>query len=56
MTEEKSKEALFELHQEYMTHTPEERTKLYEDYQKRRNEIKSELLEFIKSKRVSRTI
>jgi len=51
MTEEKSKQALFKLHQEYMTHTPEERSVLYEEYQKKRDEIKHELVEFIAQSR-----
>ena len=51
MTEEQSKIALFQLHQEYMKHPPEERVMLYEDYQKKRNEIKSELIEFIANNR-----
>ena len=47
MTEEESKQALFQLHQEYMSHGPKERLKLYDEYQKKRNQIKQELTEAI---------
>lgn len=50
MTEEKSKQALFQIHEEYMKHSPEERVVLYEDYQKKRNEVKHELLEYVSKK------
>lgn len=43
MTEEEAKNALFKLHYEYMSHTPKERLKLYDEYIARRNEIKNEL-------------
>ena len=44
MTEEESKNALFELHKEYMKHPPKERLKLYSDYMEKRNKIKEALL------------
>ena len=47
MTELESKEALFQLHKEYMSHTPKERLKLYDEYMKKRNEIKEALIEYI---------
>lgn len=43
MTEDEAKKALFEVHYEYMMHTPKERLKLYDEYQKKRAEIKKEL-------------
>ena len=43
MTEEEAKKALFNVHYEYIMHTPREREELYEEYQKKRNEIKHEL-------------
>ena len=47
MTEEESKMALFQLHREYMKHSPKERLKLYSDYMEKRNKIKEELLNLI---------
>lgn len=44
MTEEEAKKALFELHYEYMKHTPKERLKLYEEYKEKRNKIKEALI------------
>lgn len=43
MTEDEAKNALFELHREYMNHKPKERLKLYDEYQKKRSEIKKAL-------------
>lgn len=43
MTEEEAKNALFNIHLEYMKHTPEERLKLYDEYIENRNKIKKEL-------------
>lgn len=43
MTEEESKNALFKLHCEYMSHTQKERLKLYDEYIEKRNQIKNEL-------------
>lgn len=43
MTEEEAKKALFQLHFEYMTHTPKERLKLYDEYQEKRAQIRHEL-------------
>lgn len=47
MTELESKQALFRLHQEYMTHTPQERLELYDEYMIKRNEIKEALIKSI---------
>ncbi len=43
MTEEESKKALFKIHLEYMSHTPNERIKLYDEYIAEREKIKKEL-------------
>lgn len=47
MTELESKQALFRLHQEYMTHPPKERLELYDEYMTKRNEIKEALIKSI---------
>ena len=47
MTELESKEALFQLHREYMNHTPKERLELYDEYMRKRNEIKEALIQYI---------
>ncbi len=47
MTEDEAKRALFQIHYEYMTHTPKERLALYDEYQEKRREIKKELAKFI---------
>lgn len=44
MSEEESKKALFKLNLEYMKHTPKERLKLYDEYQRKRGEIRSALI------------
>ena len=44
MTEEEARKALFQLHFEYMTHTPKERVKLYDEYQRNRSKIREELI------------
>lgn len=51
MTEAEAKQALFNIHFEYMQHNPKEREKLYSDYIKKRGEIKSELARIMKEKR-----
>lgn len=43
MTEDEAKKALFEIHQEYMKHPKEERLRLYDEYQNKRNSIKTAL-------------
>ena len=43
MTEDEAKKALFEIHQEYMKHPKEERLRLYDEYQSKRNSIKTAL-------------
>ena len=43
MTEEESRKALFELNNEYMSHTPKERLELYEEYREKREQIRHEL-------------
>lgn len=50
MTEQEAKEALFKIHYEYMMHTPKERLELYDEYQRKRNEIKKLLIEMQQSK------
>lgn len=45
MTEEESKIALFNLHKEYMSHSLKERSLLYDEYSKKREEIRMQLLE-----------
>lgn len=47
MTEEEARKALFDLHFEYMTHPPKERLKLYDEYQRKRGEIRKSLTEFV---------
>lgn len=51
MTEAEAKQALFNIHFEYMQHNSKEREKLYADYIKKRGEIKSELARIMKEKR-----
>lgn len=51
MTEEEAKKALFQVHYEYMMHTPQEREKLYNEYIEKRNQIKRELAIAIMSRR-----
>lgn len=43
MTEEEAKKALFQIHYEYMLNPPKIRLKLYDEYQRKRNEIKEAL-------------
>lgn len=52
MTEEEAKKALFELHFEYMTHPAKERLKLYDEYRKKRSQIKEALIESINEQKV----
>ncbi len=53
MTEYESTIALFELNREYMSHPPKERLKRYDEYIKKRGEIKKLLSEYImESKKV----
>ena len=47
MTEEEAKKALFELHFEYMRHTPKERLKLYDEYQEKRSAIRKALVQAV---------
>ena len=51
MTEEEAKKALFDLHFEYMMHTPKEREKLYEEYIKKRGVIKKQLARLMMERR-----
>lgn len=48
MTEEESREALFKINREYMSHTPKERLELYDEYKQKREFIRSELIKSIK--------
>ena len=50
MTEEEAKKELFELHYWYMSHTPKERGKLYDDYIQKRKTIRKALSDYIISK------
>ena len=43
MTEQESRKALFELNAEYMSHSAKERLELYDEYQKKRSEIRHAL-------------
>ena len=43
MTEEEAKKALFQIHYDYMMHTPKERLELYDEYQRKRSEVKKAL-------------
>ena len=47
MTEEEAKKALFQVHYDYMMHNPKERLQLYNEYQRKRSEIKKELAKAI---------
>lgn len=47
MTEQEAKSALFKVHQEYMSHSPKERLKLYDEYTQKRNKIKDALSNLI---------
>lgn len=47
MTEKEARDALFQLHFDYMMHPPKERLKLYDEYQKKRGEIRAELTKLI---------
>lgn len=51
MTEEEAKKALFQIHYEYMMHTPKERLDLYDEYQEKRRQIKSELAKAMLAKK-----
>ena len=51
MTEEEARNALFQLHFQYMMHPPKERLKLYEEYHKKRGEIRSELSRLINERK-----
>ena len=53
MTEEQARTALFELHFEYMTHSPKERLKLYDEYREKRSKIREELTKYIVEKKES---
>lgn len=50
MTEDEAKLALFQLHQEYMSHGREERLKLYDEYKQKRSEINNALAQSIAKK------
>ena len=45
MTEEEARNALFQLHFEYMIHSPKERLKLYDEYREKRAKIRQALIE-----------
>lgn len=47
MTEEEATNTLISLTREYMKHTPEERKRLYSEYQENRNKVKEALINFL---------
>ena len=47
MTEYESTVALITLNREYMSHPPKERVKLYDEYIRKRGEIKEQLKTYI---------
>lgn len=51
MTEDEARDALFKLHFDYITHPPKERLILYEEYKKRRQEIRTELANLMLEKK-----
>ena len=53
MTEQEAKDALFKLHFEYMTNEPKKRLALYDEYQRKRSEIKKLLAQAIIEKKES---
>ena len=56
MTEEEARKALFQLHYNYMMHTPKEREELYEEYQACRREIKNKLAKFMFEKKQNESL
>ena len=50
MTEKEAKQKLFDIRLEYMMHTPKEREELYEEYLKKRGEIKKELARLMRER------
>lgn len=55
MTELEAKQALFQLHQEYMAHKPKERLKLYDEYISKRNQIKEALMQYVEETKLNET-
>lgn len=53
MTEDEAKKALFQIHYEYMRHSKDERSILYNEYQEKRCEIKKELVKYITERKES---
>ena len=53
MTEDEARDALFQIHCEYMLHSPKERLKLYDEYQAKRKEIKSKLADAIRERKIN---
>lgn len=51
MTEEELKKALFDIRLEYMMHTPKEKEVLYEEYAKKLEFIRKELIKVKMEKR-----
>ena len=47
MTEQEAKDALFNLRVDYMSRGPKERLELYDDYRKKRAQIRSDLARII---------
>lgn len=50
MTEEEARKALFQIHYEYMMHSPKERLELYDEYKHKRDIIKKELAKVVREK------
>lgn len=53
MTEKELKKALFDIRLEYMMHSPKERELLYEEYIKKRGEIRKELAKLMTEKELN---
>ena len=52
MTEQEAKDALFQIHFEYMMHTPKERLELYDEYQQKRSTIRKALAKAIEERKL----
>ena len=52
MTEEEARQALFDLHFNYMKHPPKERLELYDEYREKRAEIREELTKLMLEKKM----
>ena len=50
-SEEEARNALFELHFQYMLHPPQERLELYDEYREKRAQIRAELKKLIRERK-----